>query len=279
MGKILLAAGALLATAASEAAPIPGTEKLLEALAKHDRPEALRRVLSIESLSGRKQPVATPAEFIDRIVDCKITKTERKSGFLPNTQVDWLCNDGKYRAWVFEDKSGPYVVIAEFWDPKRMAAEFDGEGKMRPIRLAPPPPIIPSTSNPPPPPPAPIDTTVLNAFGVAMSGGNTAGMASSISPNVKVVLGRRDVAHQVTRVEDQGEGPEALTRALAAGRSKVGKQLVASCEDKGPFGSCVLKDEAAGQILIAMVWMHGSVIDRVDFLYANRQSVMEDASD
>lgn len=279
MRMFFLAAALLFSSAASEAPPRPGTAKLLEALAKHDRSAATQRILSVESLSGRRQPVATPAEFVNRIIDCKITATELKNAFLPNTQVDWQCPDGKYRAWLFEDKSGPFVVVAEFWDPKRMAAEFDDQGKMRQARVAPPPPPILPSPSAPPPPPVPMDIKVLNAFGDAMSRGNAAGLKTNISLTVKVTLGRRDVAHQVTRVEDQGEGPEALARALATGRSKVSNGLVPSCEDKGPFGSCVLKDEVRGQILLAMVWIHGSTIERVDFLYANRQSVLEDAAE
>ncbi|MEQ1498510.1 MAG: hypothetical protein ABL914_07595 [Novosphingobium sp.] len=279
MRKVFLLAALAALTAPSGGVLTPGADKLLDALERHDRQAAIHRVLAIESISGRPQPVATPAEFVDRIIDCKITQRQKRTAYNPHMQVDWQCPDGKYRALLFEDKNGPFVVVAEFWDPKRMAAEFDENGNRRPLGVVPPMPIGSLQPRSLPQPPSAADRKVVDGFGQALFGGTLGGLSAQVSPTVKVTLGRRDMVHNVTRVEEVGEGAEALARILPIARGKVAGTLVLTCKTEEQSGSCALKDQPTTQVLVASITLRDGLIQRVDFLYVNPQTLREDAAD
>ena len=263
--------------AATGSTQTPGADKLLDALAKHDRVEALRRILSIESLSGRPQPVSTPAEFVDRIINCQIAAQERRTSYAPQMQVDWSCPDGRYRAWLFETPNKPFVVVGEFWDPKRMAAEFDEQGKPRLRRLAPPaPPRMPLAS---PPPDVPPDRGVVARFGQVLEAGKPGALLTHVLPGAKVTLYRRDVVHSVSLVEETGQGPDALARILPIARSKVELELELTCKVVGQLGSCTLESDVGDYYLVALFSMQGSTIGRVEFFYFNPRTIRQDAAD
>lgn len=144
-----LALGAIALAAASSCArqPPPArtgnaeVDAFLADIAAGRREAAIARVYSMESASGEPNAVATPAAFVDKLLQCTYVSVRQRTARLTMYDINWRCPDGDYRS-----------LIDPNWRPPRLTiGQFDTVAKLDAWRTNPraPPPAVMLPPHPP----------------------------------------------------------------------------------------------------------------------------------
>jgi hypothetical protein len=117
----------------------PRVDAFIADLAAGRREAALAKVHGMESASGEPNVVATPAQFVDKLLQCSYLSVRRPTIGPPMYDITWRCPDGDYRSLIDPDWRPPRLTVGQF---ETMAAI---EERRRNPRV-PPPLTLPSRS-------------------------------------------------------------------------------------------------------------------------------------
>jgi hypothetical protein len=114
----LLAAPLALAAASgcSAQAPLTGDEQIqafVREIGMKNRGAALARIGALESLSGQPNAVATPSEFVDKLMTCKYVATDPRKR-LSMSKLTWNCPDGEYLLYLDPEWRAPKLTVGQF---------------------------------------------------------------------------------------------------------------------------------------------------------------------
>lgn len=234
---------------------------------------AVAKISLVESLSGRPRLVTTSRQFVARMRDCKLRsrKTVGPTSFAIE-KTEWKCADGSYEVSFWSEPGNPYVTIAEFSDPARIA-----ELKARPVSIAPPAPPAPMVPRTISPEEQSLREAaraqLLNSFGSAVTAGNMASASAYIRPTTRFILGYRDVANKTTVVEMDGEGLPEGTRQLAWIVKNLGRPASTDCKKDGQIDRCLWKFSRPGRSLLMFLGASEDRVYNVQFLYVNEKVI------
>lgn len=235
-------------------------DALVDDIFEGRRDAAVARISSIESITGLPRLVTTPAEFVDRLLNCSPRATDKVVAGMPT--VDWTCADGPYRTAFDSTSSAPYLIVAEFADPARI------EMLARPL-VAPPPPI----AAPPSPSAQPANvgpsSTAMHLLLEALHKRNAKSFAGLVGPETRVTFGRRDAAAGVTVAESDDVGPAAFAAQFATALDRVGPVASVDCHIESAAGFCTVRARTPRTGMVIMVSGNGETIRSVAMTFVS----------
>lgn len=276
------AAAMAVPAAAQEEAPVsPLVLALIDDIVAGDREAAIGRIDMVETLDFGPRLVTTPGEFVDRMLGCAMNEASSREfyGRLRMFTTKWTCADGDYEIMFAHQDGSPYVTVANFRDPARLAEEAaDTRGAVRP----PPAPPAPPRRNLTDEERAARDAAITayrvqacNLLGQAVLDGDASGLEVISTQRSRYMFGFHDPFASTMVVEVDGNGFPAAQRMVDAALEALGTPKDYSCVTED-FGIMVRWEfSPQDRALFAMPTLTGESISLVSMRYATREKLIE----
>lgn len=238
---------------------------LIADIAEGRRDRAIDNIADITNFSGQRKIARTPAQFVDRLLNCTPIAGSMKA-FVGeySFSVMWVCGETKYRTIFDSLHARPYLEV--LLQDERLLSE--------PV-FAPAPPVPPRAGAAPDPLSPPL--ALLNKVAaVAISGGGTLPIPMRSSGSVR--LYRRDVSAKVSIVERDEEGAAPFADVTREAFQKVGRPTGFSCVSGKYLGTCTFNFARPGVGLKVEIGASAGTINFIDYTWQTSEQNKRDAA-